>query len=99
MITAIVRFPLPVGLSPEDLKKAYKHSAPQFQGAPGLVRKYYLHGADGTGGGVYLWQSREAAEAMYSDDWQQRIAERFGAPPTIEYFDTPLIIDNAESAG
>ncbi|MBM1169993.1 YdhR family protein [Microvirga arabica] len=99
MITAIVRFPLPQGLSPDEVKKAYEHSAPQFRGAPGLVRKYYLHGADQTGGGVYLWESREAAEAMYSDAWRQRIAERFGTPPTIEYFDTPLIIDNAESTG
>ena len=46
---------------------------------------------------MYLWHSREAAEAMYSDDWRQRIVQRFGTPPTIEYFDTPLIIDNAES--
>ena len=99
MITAIVRFPLPQGLSPEDVKRAYEHSAPQFREAPGLVRKYYLHGADQTGGGVYLWDSREAAESMYSDAWRQRIAERFGTPPTIEYFDTPLIIDNAERAG
>jgi hypothetical protein len=58
MITAIVRFPLPQGLSPEDVKSAYEHSAPQFRGAPGLIRKYYLHGADQTGGGVYFWQSR-----------------------------------------
>lgn len=99
MITAIVRFPLPQGLSSEAVMKAYEHSAPQFRGAPGLLRKYYLHGTGGTGGGVYLWQSREAAEAMYSDAWRQRIAERFGTPPTIEYFDTPLIIDNADSAG
>jgi heme-degrading monooxygenase HmoA len=99
MITAIVRFPLSSGLSSEDVKKAYEHSAPQFRGAPGFVRKYYLHGVDGTRGGVYLWESREAAEAMYSDDWRQRIAEHFGAPPMIECLDTPLIIDNAESAG
>jgi len=99
MITAIVCFPLPQDLTPEDVKRAYEHSAPQFREAPGLVRKYYLHKADQTGGGVYLWQSREAAEAMYSDAWRQRIAERFGTPPTIEYFDTPLIIDNTESAG
>jgi hypothetical protein len=53
MITAIVRFRLPQGLSPEDVKRAYEHSAPQFRRAPGIVRKYYLHGADQTGGGVY----------------------------------------------
>ncbi|GEO17717.1 monooxygenase [Microvirga aerophila] len=96
MITAIVRFPLPHGLSPEEVKSAYEHSAPQFRGAPGLIRKYYLHGADRTGGGVYLWESREAAERVYSDAWRQRIADRFGAQPEIEYFDTPLVIDNSE---
>jgi hypothetical protein len=39
-----------------------------------------------------------AAEKIYSEAWRQRIAERFGAPPDIEYFDTPLIIDNAGAA-
>ena len=69
MITVIVRFPLPQGISPEDVKKAYEHSAPQFREAPRLVRKYYLHGANRSRGGVYLWDSREAAEVMYSNNW------------------------------
>jgi hypothetical protein len=98
MITAIVRFPLPQGMSPDDVKVAFEHSAPHFRGAPGLIRKYYLLGADHTGGGVYLWESREAAENMYSDAWRRQIAERFGAAPEIEYFDTPLVIDNAAVA-
>jgi hypothetical protein len=54
MITAIVRFPLPQGISLEDVKTVYEHSVPQFREAPGLLRKYYLHSADRTGGGVYL---------------------------------------------
>ena len=62
MITAIVRFPLPQGISAEDVKAAYEHSVPSVSGGAGLIRKYYLHGADQTGGGVYLWESREAAE-------------------------------------
>ena len=98
MITAIVRFPLPQGMSPDDVKVAFEHSALHFQGTPGLIRKYYLLGADWTGGGVYLWESREAAETMYSDAWRQQIAERFGAAPEVEYFDTPLVIDNAAVA-
>jgi hypothetical protein len=50
MITAIVRFPLPQGLSPDEVKAAYEHSARQFQGAAGLIRKYHLLDADQTGG-------------------------------------------------
>jgi hypothetical protein len=49
-------------------------SAPNYRGIPGLVRKYYLYGDDRTGGGVYLWNSREAAERFYSEAWKSTIA-------------------------
>ena len=95
MITAIVRFPLPQGTSLEDAKKMYERSAPTYQAAPGLIRKYYLFGHGG-GGGVYLWESREAAEQLYSEGWKKGIADRVGAEPEITYFDTPVIVDNME---
>src|SRR2546425_822526 len=60
MITAIVRFKLPEGTSLETAKAMFEKSAPNYKSAPGLVRKYYLFGEDRTGGGVYLWESREA---------------------------------------
>ena len=54
MITAIVRFQLPKGMTLEDAKSVYAKSAPNYQGAPGLIRKYYLFGQDQVGGGVYF---------------------------------------------
>jgi hypothetical protein len=71
MITAIVRFQLPKGMTLEDAKSIYEKSTPNYQRAPGLIRKYYLFGQDQIGGGVYLWQSREAAEKMYSPAWKK----------------------------
>ena len=62
MITAVVRFPLPQGTTRDDAKAMFEKSAPNYRGVPGLVRKYYLFGDDRTGGGVYLWNSRDAAE-------------------------------------
>jgi len=96
MITAIVRFSLPKGMTLDDAKGIYEKSVPNYQGAPGLVRKYYLFGEDQVGGGVYLWQSREAAEKMYSPAWKKMIAERYGMPPEISYYETPVIVDNAQ---
>jgi hypothetical protein len=95
MITAIVRFPLPKGMTLEDAKTLYEKSAPNYRGAHGLVRKYYLFGEDQVGGGVYLWESREAAEKMYSPAWRKVITERYGSVPEITYYDTPVIVDNA----
>jgi hypothetical protein len=96
MITAIVRFPLPKGMTLDDAKAVYEKSVPNYQGAPGLVRKYYLFGQDQIGGGVYLWQSKEAAEKMYSAEWKKMIKERYGTAPEISYYDTPVIVDNAQ---
>lgn len=97
MIVAIVRFPIPGGLSHDAAREAFLTSAPSYQGLPGLRRKYYLRTEDGQGGGgVYLWDSREAAEQVYDDAWRQRLTERFGAEPQVEYLDCPVIVDPDE---
>ena len=96
MITAIVRFRLPQSVKLADAKKMFEGSAPKYVGLSGLVRKYYLFDeASHTGGGVYLWESREAAEKVYNDEWKKMITERYGAAPEINYFESPVIVDNA----
>ena len=94
MIVAIVRFPLPAGMTAEQARASFEASAPSYQGLPGLQRKYYLRTEDGReGGGVYLWESRAAADAVYDDAWRARLAERFGAEPRVEYLDCPVVVD------
>jgi hypothetical protein len=96
MITAIVRFKLPATLDAAAAARLFQGSAPKYQGLAGLVRKYYLFDAESrTGGGCYLWESREAAERVYNAEWRKMITERYGAPPEISYFETPVIVDNA----
>src|SRR5665647_3449705 len=76
MITAIVRFKLPATLDAADAAKLFEGSAPKYQGLSGLMRKYYLFDAESrTGGGCYLWESREAAERVYTAEWRQMIAD------------------------
>lgn len=97
MITAIVRFPLPKGTSLEDAKAMFEKSVPNYKSSPGLVRKYYLFGEDRTGGGVYLWESREAADRQYSAGWRSMIEQKFGTAPEITYYETPVIVDNVSA--
>jgi len=96
MITAIVTFPLPQGTTSEAAKVMFESTAPNYRTTPGLIRKYYLFGDGPTGGGVYLWQDRESAERQYSDSWKEMIVEKYGATPEFSYFETPVIVDNAE---
>jgi hypothetical protein len=94
MIVAIVRFPLPDGMTAEQARASFEASAPSYQGLPGLIRKYYVRAGDGSeGGGVYLWESRAAADAVYDDAWRARLTERFGAEPRVEYLECPVVVD------
>jgi hypothetical protein len=95
MITAIVRFKLPATIDAAKAAELFQGSAPKYQGLKGLVRKYYLYDAESrTGGGCYLWESREAAERVYTAEWRKMIAERYGSAPEISFFETPVIVDN-----
>jgi hypothetical protein len=97
MITAIVRFTLPHGTSLDAATAMFEKSVPNYKGIPGLVRKYYLYGENGIGGGVYLWESREAAERQYSATWKKMITDKYGTPPEITYYETKVIVDNSSS--
>ena len=77
MITALVQFKLPQPLTVDKAQAVFAETAPKYREVNGLVRKYYLLSEDGaTAGGVYLWQSREAAEQLYTEDWQAFIKQK-----------------------
>ena len=98
-ITTVVQFRLPQPISLEEATRRFESSAPKYRNVPGLIRKYYLRAEDGrTAGGVYLWESRAAAEATYSTQWCEYVTKAFGATPEITWFDTPVIVDNAAPA-
>lgn len=95
MITAIVQFKLPNPVSRDKAQQLFMGTAPKYRDAVGLVRKYYLLSDDGaTAGGAYLWKSREDAERMYTAEWRQHIARTYGVEPQVQYFETPVVVDN-----
>jgi len=57
----------------------------------------YLFGEDRTGGGVYLWESRDAADRQFSPAWRGMIQQKFGTAPEITYYETPVIVDNGSA--
>ena len=95
MITALVQFNLPTAISREKAAELFAQTAPMYREMQGLVRKYYLLSEDGrTAGGAYLWESRDAAEQVYTPEWRKYIAERYGSEPSITYFESPVVVDN-----
>jgi len=95
MITVITRFQLPPGVPADQLRTAFEQAAPKFRNVPGLIRKQFLHSKDGrTAGGVYLWNDERAAAAFANQHVAPMVREKFHVEPTIEFFDSPVIVEN-----
>lgn len=98
MITVITRFAVSTTISTGEMRAAFAHVAPAFRNVPGLIRKQFLLSADGrTAGGVYLWQDQEVARRFMLQRVAPMIRERFQVEPTIEFYDSPVIVENAET--
>lgn len=90
----VVQFPLPKRTE-DQAKTSGASTAPTYRGLAekGLIRKDYLNGDEGTGG-VYLWESRAAAEAWFTPERAAMLTEKFGAAPTLTWYDTHVTVDN-----
>lgn len=96
-ITVITRFAVPAKINTSEMRSAFAQVAPAFRNVPHLLRKQFLLSPDGrTAGGVYLWENEEAARSFMQQRVAPMIRDNFGAEPTIEFYDSPVIVENGE---
>ena len=96
MLTSIVQFKLTQPITREKARELFSGTAPNYREVNGLIRKYYILSQDGaTAGGVYLWNSRQDAERLYTDEWKKFILDKYGSLPSVTYFESPVVVDNA----
>jgi hypothetical protein len=97
MIVTIVTFQLPQPTSLEEITTTFQATAPKYQGLAGLLRKNYWLSEDGrTAGGIYVWATRGDADRLYTPEWKEFVAAKYGAAPVIEYLHSPVMVDNRE---
>ncbi len=95
MITSITKFKLPNPVTQEEAKNIFLSTAPKYKDLPGLIRKCYVIFDNGHAvGGIYLWNSRKDAEAVYTERWKDFVREKYGSEPEITYLETPVVVDN-----
>jgi succinyl-CoA synthetase beta subunit len=96
-VATLVAIPVPAGMPRAQLVQLFDQSQPQYRAIPGLIRKYYTIGDDGKAGGIYLWASRAAAEAWYSEAWRAAALKRWGKPAEVSYFEVPIVLDGTNA--
>ena len=97
-VAVLIAIPIPATLPQEKLRGLFAASQPEFRVLPGLIRKYYTIGDDNTGGGLYLFTSRAAAEAHFNAAWKEGVLKRWGQPAAITYLTVPLIVEGTNAA-
>jgi hypothetical protein len=97
MIVTIVTFQLPKPSTLAEITRTFQSTAPKYQGMKGLLRKNYWMSEDGRrAGGIYVWASREHADRLYGGEWRAMVEKKFGGPPTIDFLNSPVAIDNRD---
>lgn len=96
-VISVVTYGLPEGTDRAAAVQMFRDSIPRYMATEGLLRKNVLY-RDGLGGGVYLWESRQAAEAAYSPEWIAYMTEKYDHPPRIEFYEMPITMDREYNA-
>lgn len=100
MVTVLVLFSLPDGMSPEHIVHHYRQTALHWSENTQLLHKSYLHDPHTRqGGAVFLWSDRETAERAHDDTWRLEMLNFYGTEPTVRFFDTPLAVFGGDRRG
>ena len=95
MIISMTSSTLPKPMSRDEARKIFLGTAPTYRGTPGLFQKHYILSEDGLKvGGVYLWNFRAEAEAMYTESWREFVRAKYNTDPVVTYFESPVTVDN-----
>jgi hypothetical protein len=95
MIVELVMFRATSGADWDAILAEARATIPRWHANAQLVRKHYLLSEDGAEcAGLYIWPSREAAEAAHDAPWRAAVAQRTGSAPAIRYFNLQMLLDN-----
>ena len=95
MITVIAEFTMPQPITLEEARRIFSSTAPNYRDVQGLLQKTYIFSEDGkTLDGIYFWNSRQEAEAMYTEKWRAFVREKYATDPKVSYFESPVVVDN-----
>ena len=67
-----------------------------FEGMPGVRYKFFTFDEkQQRATNFYVWESKEAAEAFFSDELRERVTGLYGVAPALEFVEIAGIVDNS----
>ncbi len=98
MIGVNVRFDYDGTFDRSRVVDVAEHARAMFEGMPGLRFKFFTFDEqEQRATNFYVWESKEAAVAFFSDELRERVTGLYGVGPTIEFVEIAQIVDNSGS--
>ncbi|MBT5187591.1 MAG: hypothetical protein HOH19_04350 [Kordiimonadaceae bacterium] len=96
MATVLIKYKTEEKYTYEQVVKMMEDSANNtFKGLPHLHSKQFCFDIEtGEGLSIYLWDSKEIAQAYFTPEWEVYFEKKFGCTAHITYYDTILTLDN-----
>lgn len=94
MFCVMWTYAVPPELDEPAIRAQFSRVAGNYLDVPGLVRKYFGLTEDATSViGIYLWASKEAADAFYTPEWLAGVTGRWGAEPRRDEWVVPVVAE------
>src|SRR3982751_5265103 len=95
MIGVFVRFCYGANFDEAAVRNIAETARGRFEGMPGLHSKAFtLNSANGEAVNFYVWDSEEAAKALFTDELVERVAGLYGARPSTEFVEIAALVEN-----
>jgi hypothetical protein len=87
-------YAVPPELNESAIRGLFSDVAANYLDVPGLVRKYFGFTEDAKSViGIYLWHSKDAAQAFYTPEWMADVTARWGAAPRKDEWVVPAVAE------
>jgi len=98
MIGVFVTFRCGHHFDEQAVRKIAEAARATFEGMPGLRSKAFtVNPAKREASNFYLWDSRGAAEAFFTDALLARVTGLYGVRPSVEFVQIAALVENARA--
>ena len=98
MIGVFVTFRYGDNFDEQALRKIAETARARFEGMPGLRSKAFtLNSGKREAANFYVWDSKDAAKAFFTDELLEMVASLYGVRPSVEFVEIATLVENTRA--
>ena len=97
MIGVFVTFRYGDNFNEQTVRKIAETARAKFEGMAGLRSKpFTLNSAKREATNFYVWDSEDAAKALFTEELLERVTGLYGVRPSVEFVQIAALVENVE---